>query len=63
VLLKVSFGSSKSSIFMWIVPQTHSDHVLEPPDQRARSFLVQIEFTPHSLVHIRKVFGEMPVTT
>jgi hypothetical protein len=63
VLLKFSFGSSKVSISVWIsvwiVVETHSGHVLEPPDQRPQGFLVHIELTPHSLVHAHKLFGEI----
>jgi hypothetical protein len=33
--------------------------VLEPPDQRARGFLVQFGPTPRSSGHTHKVFGEM----
>jgi hypothetical protein len=35
--------------------------VLETPDQKTRVFLIQIELTPHALVHTQKVFGEMLV--
>jgi hypothetical protein len=34
-------------------------YALEPPDQTTRVFLVQIKFTPYSLLLARKVFGEM----
>jgi hypothetical protein len=41
--------------------QGGSRSCLEPLNQMARGFLVHIVFTPRSLVHAHKVFGEMYV--
>jgi hypothetical protein len=46
----------------WLL-QVRAHLLLEPPDQRAWVFLVQIELTPLSLVLARKLFSEMSVRT
>jgi hypothetical protein len=67
LLLKLWFGSSKVLIFVWIsvliVAGTRLDHVFEPPDQRARGFIVLIALNRLVPEHVRNVFGEMSVRT
>jgi hypothetical protein len=67
LLLKLWFGSSKVLIFVWIsvliVAGTRLDHVLEPPDQRARGFIVLIALNRLVPEHVRNVFDEMSVRT
>jgi hypothetical protein len=50
-------------ISVWIVSVTHSGYVLEPPDQRARDFLVPITLKWLFPKHAHKLFGEMLVST
>jgi hypothetical protein len=46
-----------------LVGRSISGITLEPPDQRARGFLVLINFNWLFLEHVRKVFGEISVMT
>jgi hypothetical protein len=67
LLLKLSFGSSKVLIFVWIsvwiVAGNYLDHVLEPPDQRARDFIVSIALNRLVPEHVRNLFGKISVRT